>query len=581
MYFTSFLSLLPLISAVCATNLYHDVDDLPTTNFDFIIVGGGNAGLVIANRLTENPKFNVLVIEAGPSNEGMMELQVPFFGRDIRSGFTPWDWNSTSTPQPGVNGRALLYARAYVLEDVPLICADSMIWLRGSKDDFDRWANVSGDPGWSWDRMLPYMKKNEKWTPPTDGHNTSGQFDPSIHGFNGILPISLPGFPGPTDDMVVQAVHELNDPWMQSTISRGVRSSAATSYYEPFSTRRNLYVVVDTTVTRILRVSKRSNLFKKVEFTQNAGSRKRVLTAQKEVILSAGVIGTPNILLHSGIGDSKELGRVGINSTLHLPDVGKHFHNQAIISFAWNANTTSPKFVFSFTNLDDPTFFAEALAQWEKDNTGALGDTGLHFSTGLRLPTSSSIFANHSDPSAGINTPHYLLTFDNGNGFSGKRPGKTVGMTVALVAPESRGSVTINSTNSFDPPIIDMGTLASDFDIFVIREGYQSARKFFSASVWQNYVLDPIALPSNATTAELDLFIQNTAGVPSHAVGTASMSPFGAKAGVVNPDLSLKGASGLRVVDGSVLPYTPSANTQAPIYAIAERAADLIKASWE
>ncbi|KAF8999261.1 hypothetical protein BDQ17DRAFT_1427880 [Cyathus striatus] len=227
----------------------------------------------------------------------------------------------------------------------------------------------------------------------------------------------------------------------------------------------------------------------------------RVLTAQKEVILSADVIGTPNILLHSGIGDSKELGQVGINSILHLPDVRKHFHNQAIISFAWNANTTSP-------DLDDLTFFAEPLAQWEKDNTGALGDTGLHFSTGLWLLTSSSIFANYSDPSAGINTPHYLLTFDNSNGYSGKRPGKTVGMTIALVAP---GLVTINSTNSFDPPIIDMGTLVSDFNIFIGKD------------------INPIALPSNATTAELDLFIQNTVSVRSHAVSTTSTSPFGTK----------------------------------------------------
>ncbi|KAH6912179.1 aryl-alcohol oxidase [Coprinopsis sp. MPI-PUGE-AT-0042] len=585
LYAFAFLSSL---SVVCAVAIYQDVRDLPSTTFDFIIVGGGNAGLVVANRLTENPKFSVLVVEAGPTHQGVKELQVPFLSRDLALGNNPWDWKSTSIPQPGLNGRSAPYLRGFVLGGSS--SHNAMIWLRGSRDDYDRLAKVSGDEGWSWDQLLPYMKKVEKWTPPTDGHNDDGQYEPNVHGFKGLLSISVaPGYPWHTDNRTLKASQELSGPfafikdtnagrpigvsWMQSSIGRGLRSSSATAYYDPFSSRPNLHVVVGTTVSRLLAEDKTSNAFRKVEVAQSNGGTgsRQVLTAKKEVILSAGVVGTPTILLHSGIGDKDELKRVGIKPLLHLPDVGKHFHNHAIMAVNWQANTTVP-------NLNDPAFFAQALAQWDKDHTGPLGDTGIHFNAGIRLPPNSPIFSKHKDPSAGPNTPHCQLLFLSGNGYAGETG---VGAFVSVLTPESRGSITINSTNPFDQPVIDQGLLSSDFDVFVLREGYLKARQFFSAPAWKGYVLDPIGLLANATAAEIDLFIRDNTIAASHATGTASMSRANAKTGVVNPDLRVKGAVGLRVVDGSVLPYTVAANTQAAVYTIAERAADIIKAQWK
>ncbi|KAG6910322.1 hypothetical protein DXG01_011390 [Tephrocybe rancida] len=510
-------------------------------------------------------------------------------------GGSPYDWNYTTTPQTNLDGRVLGYPQGHVLGGSSSI--NGMYYTRGSSSDFDRYAQLSGDAGWSWKNLQPYFKKNEVWTPPADNHNTSGQFNPAVHGFKGINSVSLSGFSQGIDSRVIQTTQELPDEfpynedmnsgnpigvgWLQSTIGKGQRSSSATSYLAPNILRQNLDVVLGTQVTRILQttVSGKQPALRTIEVATNPKSARKRLVAAKEIILSAGVIGTPHILLNSGIGDESELRAHGVKPILHLPDVGKNFSDQPAVVNSWRvaSNDTLDEFVildiicFSkpdhlFSLSRDPELRAQYLRQWEKNKTGPLvvPTAGTHIIWG-RLANSSSIFNSTMDPSSGINSPHYEM-------FT---------ICISTFRSIAGGSITLKSSDPFEYPLIDPGTLASEFDRLALRETVKTSLRFVAANAWKGYVIEPVGSLQNVTSDEdLDKSILESATLALHGVGTAAMSALHATHGVVDPDLHLKSASGLRIVDASVLPYVPAAHTQAPVYIIAERAADLIKDSW-
>ncbi|KAG6908850.1 hypothetical protein DXG01_003016 [Tephrocybe rancida] len=572
---------------------------------------GGTAGNVIANRLTENHNINVLIIESGPSNLHVLNSIVPFFATQLED--TEYDWNFTTIAQDSLGGRVLDFPRGHILGGSSsiseseyiysprlsdgAISLDAMFYTRGSSSDFDRFAAVTGDDGWSWDKLQPYIRKNEKWTAPADHHNATGQFDPAVHGFHGINAVSLGAFPHPSDPRVIQTTSELPDDfpfnldmnsgnplglgWLQVTIKRGERSSSATSYLgAKFIDRQNLHVLLNTRVTRLLETrapGPSQPVIRTVEFADEDTQKPRItLTATKEVILSAGAIGTPHILLHSGIGDAKSLKAIGIQPVVDLQDVGRNLIDQPALGNAWlvNSNDTLDEISANQTIRD------EALQQWEKNRTGPLAaspTTHLAFS---RIPSDSPIFNSVRDPTSGKNTPHYELVISNGAGL---RPmqGHFISIGTTVVSPTARGSVSLNSTDPFEQPLIDPAYLATEFDIFAMREAVRSAQKFFTAPVWKDYILSPVGGLENATSDQLlDDYIRKGIFTSAHPVGTAAMSAKNANFGVVDPDLRAKGISGLRIVDASVMPFVPCAHTQAPVYIIAERASDLIKEAW-
>ncbi|KAF7343125.1 GMC oxidoreductase [Mycena venus] len=569
--------------------LYDDVADLPSLEYDFVVIGGGTAGNVVASRLTENPNVSVLVLEAGLGNEGVIDAEVPFFGSELVSPDNPYSWNYTTTPQTGLNDRVLEYGRGHLLGG----CSshNGMVYTRGAADDFNRYAKLTGDEGWSWNRIFPYFLKNEKWTPPADQHDTHGQFNPAIHGKDGPISVSLTGYPWPEfQHRVIQTTKELPDDfpfnldmnsghplgigWLQSTIGHGERSSSATGYLEPRITRPNLDVLLHAQVSKLVNVTQRggSPSFGGVQFRY--GTSLFIVKASKEIILSAGVIGTPQILLNSGIGDHNALKELGIPTVLNLPSVGKNASEHTYFGMSWavNSNQTADSIT------QNVTLFNEAFTEWKTSRTGPFVDpeSGTHAGW-LRLSANFSAFNVYADPSPGPGAPHFEILFLP-TGFA--TVGHFISLFIGFVSPVSRGSVALSSSDPFAAPLIDPALLNSEFDALALTEGIQLALKFVTAPVWRGYLGAPTIDLAAMSPAELTANIRANAAPGLHMVGTAGMSPRGAHYGVVDPDLRVKGIARLRVIDASVLPIVPAAHTQAATYVVAERGADLVKQTW-
>ncbi|EAU87899.2 aryl-alcohol oxidase [Coprinopsis cinerea okayama7 len=568
--------------ALVHAKVYKSIDELPAgleESFDFIIAGGGNAGSVLAGRLSEDPKFSVLLVEAGPDNDGALELRIPKN--------SPWgiprtfSWNYTVVPQSGLNNRTFFLNRGRVLGGSSSI--NAMIYTRGSAEDYDLWAKITGDRGWSWKSLFPYALKHEGWTGGVGGRNVSGQYNPRVHGLKGPVKVGMPWRePIEFDKICVEAGKsskeipyngDANDgdlhgiTWVHSTFGEGERSSSATAYLtKEVRARPNLSILVNTYVTRVLPSNSGRDLdIRTIELGPLGGGSTVTLTAKKEIILSGGTIGTAHILLNSGIGDRKHLAEVGVKTIHHLPDVGKGMSDHGTTGFRASSN---------FALEPPPYDNDEAMAQWEQHKTGPLSQSGIsNLIAWARIPSNSTIFKRFKDPSPGPGTPHIE--------YSLSTSGNQTGAQLFLMSPYSRGSVRLNSSNPFDNPLIDSGFLTHPYDIEAYKEGYRMIKRFYELPIWKDRITGPFTIdPDVLSDGEFERRVRDELASALHPVGTAAMSSGRSRTGVVDPELRVKGVRGLRVVDASAIPYVPAAHTQAPVYILAERAVDIIRSAW-
>ncbi|KAI7264019.1 GMC oxidoreductase [Hortaea werneckii] len=569
--------------------------------YDYVIIGGGTSGLTVANRPTEDSRVNVLVIEYGHlDNEeaGTTLSGLPVPNKYVRT--------EESVPQIGLNGRT------------------SMFFNRGSAEDYDSWEEL-GNPGWGWKDLLPYFKKSETFTPPSFqiANEYADIISPDLapHGTDGPVGSSFPNFQWPIAKNFFRgwnAIGLLTQPQPNAGDANGViygplslnaknqsRSSASRAYYRPIARKRgNLHLIVGHAASKIHfdRITARSVDFIRsnttAESSENPPSN---VKACREIILAAGAPYSPQILQLSGIGPRKLLERLGIETIVDLPGVGSNFQDQPTI-FMQYTYTNYPYPSPEWLNTNE-TWTNEQLALYYHNRTGPI--TVPYFSGTLvaYLPlqnmtdesdgilqsvsevNTSSLLSINSDPAvlAGYHAQTQILLGRYRSAHTTVQEvafGGSGSVPVALLKPLSRGSIQINTTDPSKTPLVDLGTFSYPTDLEIAVEAIKKTRQFMNSAPMQETGPTEIVPGANVTSDdEIAAAIWNLArSTWQHPTSSCSMMRR-ELGGVVDPTLKVYGVEGLRVVDASIMPLIVGSHTSSTVYAVAEKAADLIKAA--
>lgn len=526
-----------------------------TTTYDYVVIGAGSAGCVLANRLSADGTTTVALLEAG-SRDWNPWIHVPVgYFKTIHNPATDWCYNTE--PDPGLNGRSLKWPRGKVLGGSSSI--NGLLYVRGQRQDYDRWEEL-GCTGWGYQSVLPYFKRAENQS------RGANQF----HGTDGPLHVSDMSFKRPICDDFINGVAELGTPvnndingedqegvgYFQLTAHKGRRCSSAVAYLNSARSRPNLTIITHAMVQRIGFIDNHANEV----FISRKGHAMSV-KAREEIVLSAGAIGSPQILQVSGVGPADRLQPLGIDVVADSPDVGENLQDHLQIRSVYKTRQA----VTLNDELSNPLQKARAGLEYIVNRSGPLSMAAsqVYAFCRTRLSNERPDIQYHFQPLSADSPGEGLHKFS------------AITASVCQLRPESRGNLLISSRDINIHPTITPNYLSTDLDCQTAIESVRFTRSIMQTNAMKDHIAEEW-LPDPAATSDEQLLDQarNIANTIYHPTSTCRMGAD--KRSVVDPRLCVRGVSGLRIADASVMPEIVSGNTNAPTIMIAERAADLM-----
>jgi 4-pyridoxate dehydrogenase len=532
--------------------------------FDYVIVGAGAAGCALAYRLGENPDLRILVIEAGGKDRSPI-IKVPLtWGLILKNRL--YDWGYFTEPERGMDDRRIECARGKIVGGSTSI--NGMAYARGAPEDYNYWSEELGLRGWSYEDVLPYFKRSESW----EGGESS------LRGGSGPMTVSRLNYADPLIQGFISATERCGYPQnpdyngatidgfgpMQATIRNGFRCSASVAYLRPALARGNVKLITHALVHRVLLDDSATPRAIGVEYGREGEVYS--VKARREVLLSGGVINSPQLLMLSGIGDSEQLAEHGIAVRVPLPGVGRNLHDHIVFDLRWRRRGSGPLHRMMRVDriaLDLVRTFLVGNGFSSKIPAAAVGlvRTQPH----LSLPDAQLILA-----AAPMNTGPYLEPFK-------KSYADAFAIKGIFLMPESRGRVRLASADPAQPVLIEQNFLSTENDRQSAREMFKRMREIGAQPPLQDFIAEEVS-PGAAQVSDeqIDAFIRRTAITLHHPVGTCRMGADSDSLAVLDEQLRVRGVSGLRVVDGSAIPHIVRGPVGAPIMMMAEKAAELI-----